>query len=325
MVRIVCLLPGLTQLLYHLRLGSELAGRGAECLVPEPVASLPVAGRLLAFDEEGAPGASPLVDVPHAGREHLARYAADRAALAALGADVVLTEEVCPICLGAYRPVGPHLLEAGVSLGGRRVRVISYRPTRLIDAVDDIVALAALFGCQEQAERLQKQRGARLLALRMHVARFIVRAGATRPRVAVLEWPASMESFRLQALGRWVPDMVDAAGGLPVLAEAGERDRLVALEDLMAACPSFVIAGRRGSPLERVARDLADAAQEGDASPLEPLQRMGAAVWVADFDWLLAFPGPGLVGGVEMLIRIILPAALGANGVPPPADLARPL
>lgn len=325
MVRIVCLLPGLTQLLYHLRLGSELAGRGAECLVPEPVASLPVAGRLLAFDEEGAPGASPLVDVPHAGREHLARYTADRAAVAALGADVVLTEEVCPICLGAYRPAGPHLLEASVSLGGRRVRVVSYRPTRLIDAVNDIVALAALFGRQEQAEMLHRQRGARLLALRMHVARYIVRAGAARPRVAVVEWPSPGVPPRLQVLGRWVPDMVDAAGGIPVLAEPGDRDRPVMPEELLAARPDLVIAGRRSAPLERVASDLAAAAQEGEASPLALLRRMGAALWIADFDRLLAFPGPGLVGGVEMLIRIVLPEALGQNGTPPPPPLARPL
>jgi hypothetical protein len=47
--------------------------------------------------------------------------------------------------------------------------------------------------------------------------------------------------------------------------------------------------------------------------------------WALRLDGLFTHPGPGLVEAVETLLRIISPAALGANGTPPPPDRALPI
>ena len=53
--------------------------------------------------------------------------------------------------------------------------------------------------------------------------------GRDRPRVLVLEWPDPPFNA-----GHWVPDQVEAAGGVPVLAEAGARSRRLTWEEIEA-------------------------------------------------------------------------------------------
>ncbi len=157
----------------------------------------------------------------------------------------------------------------------------------------------------------ERARRARLLALRMHVARYLFRTGASRPRVAVLELGAPP-----RALGGWVPDMVDAAGGIPALAAPGAEHQAVAATAVAAAEPQVLLLGRSGvapADLSREARLLVG------TPPWERLPAVAAGqVWLISLDPYFVRPGPALVEGVEVLIRILHPAAL-ATAAPAPA------
>src|SRR5436190_5020345 len=91
------------------------------------------------------------------------------------------------------------------------------RPTRLIEAVETLRPPRTETPAERQAQAYYERRSSRLLALRMHVARYLVRSGATQPHVVVLESMAP-----LRAAGLWVPDMIDAAGGIALHARPGE-------------------------------------------------------------------------------------------------------
>ena len=79
-MRVASLLPGITELLYQLGLGTSVVGRGADSVLPSEVRGVPVVAspRLAAV----ADGSASLIDgvVPHA---HVSAFAFDRADLSA--------------------------------------------------------------------------------------------------------------------------------------------------------------------------------------------------------------------------------------------------
>jgi iron complex transport system substrate-binding protein len=105
------------------------------------------------------------------------------------------------------------------------------------------------------------------------------------------------------APGHWIPEMVEAAGGEPLLATAGEKSRRVTWEAVYAEEPEVVIVApcgfdRAGS--QRLADDLV-------ASGALPV---GVPVYAVDANASWARPGTRLVDGVEELAAIL--ARVGA-------------
>ncbi len=190
------------------------------------------------------------------------------------------------------------------------------RPTRLIDAVEALRPAKADTREEQQAQAYYERRSARLLALRMHVARYLVRSGAPQPRVAVLEAVAPPRSA-----GLWVPDMIDAAGGVALHARPGEPGIAVNPADLGDA--DALVVGIPGASPEVALAQATALLHAPEWSALSAV--VGGRVWFVDYTRLFAAPDERLIEGVEMLIRMILPEALGSNGTPPPAHLAVPM
>jgi hypothetical protein len=168
--------------------------------------------------------------------------------------------------------------------------------------------VATLLGQAARGERLLHVRGARLLALSMHVARYVVRAGGRRPTVGLVQ---VTPQEGLVAPGRWFPDLLDAGGGVPRLVAAGAADVPVTPADLQSAALDLLIVGAEGP--DGLARATGAARALGEAA---------GERWALKLDGLFTRPGPYLVDAVEVLMRMVFPAALGANGTPPPPDRA---
>ncbi|HEV2309498.1 MAG TPA: cobalamin-binding protein, partial [Acidimicrobiia bacterium] len=116
--------------------------------------------------------------------------------------------------------------------------------------------------------------------------------------------------------GHWIPDMIQAAGGEPVLTRAGEYSVPVEWRELAAAAPDVVVVAPCGYSLAG-SLDLAAT----DARLRAELAATPAAeqVWAVDASAYFVRPGPRLVDGVEILAGILHPEAWPA----PPADAAR--
>jgi iron complex transport system substrate-binding protein len=186
-------------------------------------------------------------------------------------------------------------------------------PLRLHEVIEALRPPGRDPAAEAAAQAHFEERSARLLALRMHVARYLVRSGAAQPTVIVLD---SLDPPR--TAGGWVPDIVDAAGGLPLLATPGEAGTSIQPEGLDRA--NIVVAGQPGLTAAQVANQLLAAARSGGWDTL--VARHEARIWCVDYDALFATPNERLVESVEAMIRMILPAALGANGTPPPETVA---
>lgn len=220
--------------------------------------------------------------------------------------DVILVETDCSGC-GVQS--GPPVQSLGVH--GEDPRVVIVHPVSLEDELGWIGSIGTILGVTERAVRLQTVRAARLLALRMHVARYLTQTPGTRlPTVSVAIYDPDT--------GSWCPvsergkQLINAAGGLLFSEPYSPDAPVIPPADL-------ILVGTCGE---------ADAKSEhaGLRSFLAnnvPNPSTTPSTWSIAPDFLLNATGPGVVPAVETLLRAIFPAALGANGTPPPEHLLR--
>ena len=96
--------------------------------------------------------------------------------------------------------------------------------------------------------------------------------------------------------------MVRRAGGIEVLAKAGERSRDVSMEEVVAAKADTIIIAPCGYGVERAAAE-----GEMQARKKEWAWLAHRRAWAMDSGGLLSRPGPRLIDGVETLAEIFHP------------------
>jgi iron complex transport system substrate-binding protein len=212
----------------------------------------------------------------------------DAARLSALAPDVVVTQEACEVCAVSYEQVVSSLQRTA-----HRAAVVSLRPTRLGDVLDDVRKVASACGVPERGERVVGD-------LRARLSEVAQRSGAgPRPRVAVVEWLAP-----LMLAGHWVPDAIEASGGVPVGPAAGVPSPYATWDDLRALAPDAIVVAPCGFDLART---------ETEAEPwLQTLRGLSPRVLLADGNAYFNRPGPRIVDAVETLA-----AWLRGEPVPP--------
>ncbi len=287
-MRIVSLLPSATEICFALGLGPSLVGVTHECDFPPQAEYKPVLTR----DDLELRAAAP-AEVDRHVREALHQgsslYGLDQEALGRARPDLIVTQELCPVCAVAY----PQVMEAAKLLPGRP-SVLSLEPTSLAEVMRSIEEVGQATGTQARAAELVRGLWARVDAVRGAVA------GRGRPRVACLEWLDP-----LMVAGHWVPDQVEAAGGTDALGEPGTRSRVIEPAELAAAQPEVIVLMPCGYRLERALEQAPALAKLKGWSKL-PAVRQGR-VFAVDGSWYFNRPGPRLVDGIEILARIFHP------------------
>ncbi len=289
-MRIVSLLPSSTEICFALGLGQSLVGVTHECDFPPQAAYKTVMTRNL-LELEGASPSEIDRHVREALHEGSSLYALDQEALRRARPDVILTQELCEVCAVAYNQV----LEAARLLPGRPT-VLSLEPHSLPDVLRSFSDVGQVTGSKERAAELVRGLWARLDAVRGAVA------GKDRPRVVCLEWLDP-----LMVAGHWVPDQVDAAGGIDVMGEPGARSRTVSPEEVVAAQPEVILSMPCGYRLEESAGQVEGLTGIAGWQDL-PAVKSGQ-VYAVDGSWYFNRPGPRVVDGIEMLAHILHPEA----------------
>ncbi|MGH7642653.1 MAG: cobalamin-binding protein [Candidatus Dormibacteria bacterium] len=289
-MRIVSLLPSTTEICFALGLGQSLVGVTHECDFPPQAGYKTVMTRNL-LQMEGASPAEIDRHVREALHQGSSLYALDREALRRARPDVILTQELCEVCAVAYQQV----LEAARLLPGRPT-VLSLEPNSLADVLRSFSDVGQVTGAKERAAELVRGLWARLDAVRGSVA------GKERPRVVCLEWLDP-----LMVAGHWVPDQVDAAGGIDGLGEPGGRSRVVSPDEVIAAQPEVILSMPCGFRLDESASQIQALAEFPGWAKLPAVQ--SGQVYALDGSWYFNRPGPRIVDGIEMLARIFHPDA----------------
>jgi iron complex transport system substrate-binding protein len=288
-MRIASLLPSATEIICALGHGDELVGRSHECDHPDWVTELPACTSSKLPDD----GTSYEIDerIRAILQEGLSVYRVDADALADLAPDVVLTQSQCEVCAVSEEEVVAVVRE----VLGTGTRVVSLEPQRLRDVLDDLRRVGEALGDGVGGRRLADVVGGRLQAVRDAVSEV-----SRRPRVAMIEWIDP-----LMGAGNWIPELVEIAGGDPVLGVAGRHSGVVEAETLAAVEPDVVIVSPCGFTIERTEAELGTLRALPGWNDLPAVAE--GRVHVVDGHQYLNRPGPRIADSAEIVAEILHP------------------
>ncbi|HET8956007.1 MAG TPA: ABC transporter substrate-binding protein [Solirubrobacterales bacterium] len=290
-MRIASLVPSATEMLFALGLGGDVVGVTHECDFPAEATALPhLTATVL---PEGLSAGEIDAAVKEVVGEGRALYSLDEELLAELEPDLIVTQAVCEVCAVSYDDV----VAVAARLPGRP-QVVQQDPSTFAEVLDDVTRLGAAAGIDAHAARVRAELEARLERVRTAVE------GLERPRVLALEWldPPFLG-------GHWVPEMIEIAGGVDVIGEAGQKSPQVEWERLRGLNAEIAIAMPCGYYL---ADSRAQALAHSDRLSALHADR----VFAVDAASTYSRPGPRLVDGVELLAHLLHP-----DRVQPPAGI----
>lgn len=281
-MRIVSLVPSATEMLFALGAGDQVVGVTHECDFPPEALDIDKVTR------DRLPPGLDAREIDEAVRSHTetgeAIYELDADTLRDLQPDLIVTQTLCAVCA-----VSADDVRAVAEQIESEPTVLSLDPMTFGEVLGDIRTLAQAIDAQDAGVELVQDCAARIDAVRLAVR------GAAPKRVAALEWLDPVF-----VAGHWVPQMIEYAGGLDLLALPGERSEVVSWEQVKASQPEVVVVMPCGYDAER--------AQEEAYTFGDELEELGAGSVVAvDASGLFSRPSHRLVDGLETLAHILHP------------------
>ena len=288
-MKICSLVPSGTEILYALGLGDEIVGISHECdHTPDALTKPRILRTIINQDHLSSEEIDGAVRASIKHQQSL--YRVDLDALQRAQPDLILTQELCDVCAVDTAQVSEVLRVLPY-----KPRVISLHPHTLSEALENIRLVAEATGRQAQAEQLLA-----LFRERIHRVQERLAGLSHRPRVFCVEWLEPP-----MACGHWVPEMVERAGGMEVLGQAGEPSRYVTPEEIVAAQPDVLVLMPCGFPIERTRKELSALM---DQSWWHHVPAVGdGRVYLVNGPAYCNRSGPRLIDGIELLAKLLHP------------------
>ena len=285
--RIVSLIASATEIVAALGYERSLVGRSHECDFPPGVTDLTICSE----PRIDVTGTSLEIDkaVKRTVREALSVYSVFRHELERLQPTHIITQTQCDVCAVNLRDV-----EAAVcDMLGTRPAIVSLEPMCLADIWTDIARVAEALGDSASGQRLVAS-----LQIRLDELRGRVPNSEPRPTIFCLEW---LEP--LMSAGNWVPELVELAGGKPILCEVGKHSPYVTWDDLLEADPDVIAIMPCGFDIERTNKEMHLLTGHTQWQKLTAVRNN--RVYLTDGNQYFNRPGPRVVESAEILYEIL--------------------
>jgi iron complex transport system substrate-binding protein len=283
LMRIVSLLPSATDMIAELGMLDSLVGISEDCNWPPEVATRPLVARSR-IDVSGLSSAQIDELFSASQSEGHSLYGVDAGLMDELQPDLIITQDLCEVCA-----VSSADLTTACPIG---VEVFSMNPRSFDEVVESVIALADKLGVHERGVAVAESMRTKVDQVRRAVA------GRARPRVFVAEWMDPPYGS-----GHWLPEMVEAAGGVNVLSKPGEYSFATTWDAVLAASPDLIVLAACGFSLEQSlerSREL----------------RLPVRTVVVDGDAHFSRPAPRIADGIRQLGHLIHPDAVADPGLP---------
>lgn len=286
-LRIVSLLPSATEIIDCLGLTSVLVGRSHECDYPPRVKDLPVCteARLNSSKKSGEIDA----DVQFLTQEALSIYKIKTEVLEQLQATHIVTQDQCDVCAVNL----PEVEKAIAQLINSHPQIISLQPNLLHQVWKDIERVGQTLGVEAQPvlDKLQS---------RIDAIANKVKDKSDQPTVVALEWTEP-----LMGGGNWIPELIEIAGGKPLLSVKGEHSPYLYWESLIEIEPEIIVIMPCGFDLKRTEQESQVLTQHPGWKSLKAVKN--DKVFIVDGNAYFNRPGPRLVDSAEILAEIFYP------------------
>jgi len=294
-MRIVSLLPSATEIVCALGLRDDLVGITHECDWPPEVAGIPAMTRN-ALELDGASGREinrRIGDAVHGGS---AIYHLDERALEAADPDLILTQELCAVCAVGYREVSDAVRSFETD-----ITVVSLEPTSVEGILNTISTVGAMTDAEDAAVELVESLRGRLSSIEAK-AQERREGGFGGPRVVALEWLDP--PF---AIGHWVPDQIQRAGGWDLLGQDGLPARPTTWDEVAEVDPDLLLLMPCGYHLRETVDEWRQTPVPDWIVEVAAIRR--GNLIALDGSSYFSRPGPRVVDGIEMLAEIFDPEA----------------
>ena len=203
----------------------------------------------------------------------------------------IITQTQCEVCAVSLRDVERSVAARLAS----SPKIVSLTPNSLADVWDDIRRVAGALEIVEHGESTVASLQGRMCNIsdRAHGA-------GARPRVACIEWQEP-----LMAVGNWMPQLVEMAGGINLLGEPGKHSGYLQWTELVMADPDVIVISPCGFDLARTQQQMYWLTERPEWSRLRAVR--GGRVYLADGNQYFNRPGPRLVETLEILAEILHP------------------
>lgn len=289
-MRLVTLLPSATEIVCALGLQRCLVGVSHSCNYPAGVADLPV------MTSTHVPYAESSQVIDTCVRRHLtaheALYDLNMERLIAAKPDFILSQALCDVCA-----VSTGDVMRAISDLPSKPQLIDLNPHTLSDVLNDI---------ENVGDQLQVDGVPLLASLRTRLDAVRHRTATipqhNRPLVAFLEW--LIPPFNG---GHWNPELVELAGGIDLLGNAGEPSTTQSWQRIVDLQPEVLFVACCGLQVDRALEDVRQASKTTLWQQI-PAVRDGR-VYIADGNAYFSCPGPRLVDGLEIMAHALHPEA----------------
>lgn len=290
-MRIASLIPSVTETLVALGAEAEIVATTHLCAGSQNRSS-----SIVTLDPFGDSTYTPkeiavfLRMLGHASQEGM--FAVDQEALAATEPDVVFMQGTCEMCAPGEDPD-----EQGGVLTGlpSETRVVTLQPHSLGEALANIRQIGQAVGRAPEAEKLLGDLRKRMMAI-MRTASQASRGN--KRKVALLEWVDPPI-----AGGMWLPELIEAAGGIPVVGTRHAPAVQTPWSDIVGAQPDVLIFAVTGFDIPS-ARDELPLLRKRDEWATVPAVQTGE-VYLVDGEKYMHSPTPGIIDGLELLATIL--------------------
>lgn len=288
-MRIVSLIPSGTEIVHALGQTKNLVGRSHECDYPPGVTKLPVCTE-----------AKLRTDVPSREIDRQVRAIIEKAlsvyrvfadTLKNLKPDVVITQSQCKLCAVSVEDVE----EAVCNFVDSKPRIVALEPMQLSDVWKDIERVAEALDIPDKGRPVIDRLQQRLADIAQKT-----KSLPDKPTVALVEWIDP-----LMTGGNWMPELVDIAGGVNLLSEAGKHSPGITLQDLQEKDPDVIVVIPCGFDIPRIRQEMGSLTQQPGWNKLKAVQN--GQVYIADGNQFFNRPGPRLVESAEILAEILHP------------------
>lgn len=286
-MRIASLLASGTEIVAALGAEKDLVGISHECDYPESITHLPRLTK--AKVNYLAPSDLIHLEVQTLMLTALSLYDVLAEQLEALKPDVIITQEQCKVCavsLDDVRRTMAKLLQ-------QQVEIVSLNPTSLSEIFEDIRRVANAINRAEQGEALVASLKARIATIGAECKDL-----PEKPRTLFIEWLDPIFTG-----GNWMPELIDIAGGISLLSEAGGRSAIYPIQEVLRVQPDVIVIAPCGFKLEQTRRDLHLLTSKPEWKALQAVTN--GRVFLADGNAFFNRSGPRIVESLEMLAAMM--------------------
>jgi iron complex transport system substrate-binding protein len=232
--------------------------------------------------------------------DSLSIYEIDRDLIKQLSPDVIITQAQCEVCAVSLNDVELALKD----LLEKECQIISLQPNGLDDIYQEIQLLADQLGVPEAGAELLELSEERINIIQ-HKLKFI----SDRPSVACVEWLDP-----LMIAGNWTPEIVEIAGGTPVLTLAGKHSSYINFEDILKANPDILVLMPCGFSIQRTLQEINLLLDLPGWTDLKAVQNQ--KIFIVDGNQYFNRSGPRITDSIEIMAEIINPKqfAFGNEG-----------